>query len=482
MRPIASPHADPGGNPSTRAALACLLGGTFIVTLDFFIVAVALPSIQAELGATDAQLQWVVSAYGLAFACALIACGRLGDRLGHRRMFTAGVLVFTAASAACGLAPDPGTLLLARGLQGVGAAAITPQVLALLGTLFEGGARARAFAWYGLALGGAATSGQLLGGLLIEAAPSGLGWRACFLVNLPVGAALLMMALRVLPEDAPRRDARADLIGAALLALALWALIRTTIELRAPDGPRIAMPALAVAGLSLLWLRQSALAASGGAPLVPTGLLAAPGYAAGLAAAFAFYLSNGSLYYVLSIYLQQGRGLDALGGGLVFTGLAIGFFATSLATPALTRRWGQRVLGAGALLAAAGHLAQAALAATGTPPLALFASLLILQGAGIGLIMAPLAAAVLARAPAAHAGVASGVYATVQWAGNAMGVALVGIPFHGAIDGSGTAMAYQAGLALALGWLAGLVMVFGTVLAVSGERMREVSRSGRFQP
>ena len=468
MPPVLSPTRDARAKASPGAALACLLGGTFVVTLDFFIVAVALPSIQAELGATDAQLQWVVSAYGLAFACALIACGRLGDRHGHRRMFAAGVLVFTLASAACGLAPNAEVLLLARGLQGLGAAAITPQVLAMLGTVFEGDGRARAFAWYGLALGGAATSGQLLGGLLIEATSGGLGWRACFLVNLPVGAVLLAAAPKVLPLGTPRPAARADLLGAGLLAIGLWGLIRATIDLRAPGGPSAATVALAVLGLSLFRQRQRALAASDGAPLVPTALLTAPGYAAGLAAAFAFYLSNGSLYYVLSIYLQQGRGLDALGGGLVFTAMAVGFFATSLASPALTRRWGPRVLGAGALLAATGHAAQAALAASGTPPLALLAGLLVLQGAGIGLIMAPLAAAVLARAPAAHAGVASGVYATVQWAGNAMGVALVGIPFHGAIDGVGTAAAYQQGFAQALGWLAGLTLAFGALLRLSG--------------
>lgn len=472
MPRVSNPKPLPGANSSPGAGLACLLGGTFIVTLDFFIVAVALPSIQAELGATDAQLQWAVSAYGLAFACALIACGRLGDRLGHRRMFAAGVLVFTAASAACGLAPNAEILLLARALQGLGAAAITPQVLALLGSLFEGGARARAFAWYGLALGGAATSGQLLGGLLIEAAPAGLGWRACFLVNLPVGALLLAAVPRALPPDERRPGARADLIGAALLAIGLWSLIGTTIELRTPDGPGAATLTVGAAALLLFVLRQRALAASAGAPLVPSGLLTAPGYAAGLAAAFAFYLSNGSFYYVLSIYLQKGRGLDALGGGLVFTALAIGFFATSMAGPALARRWGQRVLGAGALLAAAGHLAQAALAASGSPALALVAALLALQGAGIGLIVAPLAAAVLARAPAAHAGVASGVYATVQWAGNAMGVALVGIPFHAAIDGLGTVASYQQGFAQSLGWLAGLVALFGGLAAVSLARTR----------
>lgn len=468
-------------NPRAGAALACLLGGTFVVTLDFFVVAVALPSIQADLGASDAQLQWVVSGYGLAFACALIACGRLGDRHGHRRMFAAGVLLFTAASAACGLAATPAVLLLARGLQGVGAAAITPQVLALLGTLFEGSARARAFAWYGLALGSAATSGQLLGGLLIEAAPAGLGWRACFLVNLPVGAALLAAVPRVLPHDAPRPGARADLVGAALLALGLWGLIRVAIDLRTPDGPGLAVPIAGALGLSLFGLRQRALAASGGTPLLPAGLLAAPGYAAGLAAAFAFYLSNGSFYYVLSIYLQRGRGLDALGGGLVFTALALGFFAASLGTPALTRRWGQRVPAAGALLVTAGHLAQATLAADGVPPLTLLATLLVLQGAGIGLIMAPLAAAVLARAPAAHAGVASGVYATVQWVGNAVGVALVGLPFHAAIEGVGTAAAadYQQGFAWALAALAGLTTLFWGLLAASGGRAAASVRADR---
>lgn len=460
---------EPGLAFHPRAALLCLLGGTFVVTLDFFIVAVALPSIQADLAASQAQLQWVVAAYGLVFASALVACGRIGDQLGRRRLFGAGVAVFTAASAGCGLAPDAGTLIAARALQGLGAAAITPQVLAMLGTLYAGRRRAWAFSWYGLALGGAATSGQLVGGLLIEADPGGLGWRACFLVNLPVGLALLAMLRAAVPRIAPQAGSRPDLAGAALLAAALAGLLWPVIEGRQAGWPAwsAAVIAAAFAVLALFARHQARLAARGASPLMPPDLLRAPGFASGLGAALAFYLTNGSFYFVLALYLQQGRGLDALAGGIVFTALALGFFATSLATPALLQRWGNRVIVLGAGLTAAGHLAQYLLAvqAPGGAPLPLVAALLALQGAGIGLVMSPLAATVLACAPARHAGVASGVFATAQWAGNALGVALIGIPFHGALAGAaGAAAGFRQGFAAALLWLAALTLVFGALI------------------
>src|SRR6266704_839319 len=182
------PAAGRAGPPAARvpwrrwAALAVLLTGSFIYTLDFFVVNVAIPSLQRDLHANAAAVQFVVAGYGVATAAGLITGGRLGDLFGRRRMFFAGLVLFCLASAACGLAPTAAILVLARVLQGLAAALFAPQVLAILGVVYQGRDRVTAFTAYGLSLGLAAVCGQLIGGLLIQADVAGSGWRAVFLV------------------------------------------------------------------------------------------------------------------------------------------------------------------------------------------------------------------------------------------------------------------------------------------------------------
>ncbi|NUU22880.1 MAG: MFS transporter, partial [Streptomycetaceae bacterium] len=183
-----------------RFALPVLLAAVFMTTLDFFIVNAAAPATRQDLGTGPAAAQSVLVGYGLAYAVGLITAGRLGDLYGPRRIFTVGLALFTAASAVCGLAPSAAVLIGGRIAQGVAAALMGPQVLALIGVLYPGAARARAFAWYGAAVGIAGTGGQALGGLLIAADPAGLGWRACFLVNVPLGIAALVLTPVVLPR------------------------------------------------------------------------------------------------------------------------------------------------------------------------------------------------------------------------------------------------------------------------------------------
>ena len=202
-----------------------LLTGTFLIVLDFFIVNVALPSIQQDLNVDATALEWLVAGYGLAFGALLLPASRWGDRYGRRRVFSIGVALFVLASAACGLAPGTPTLLLARLLQGAAAAAIGPTVLALIGDVYAGAARVRALGTYATVMGVAAASGQLIGGLLVSADLFGLGWRTIFLVNVPVGVAALAIAPRLLPDtrvDAPAVDVpEAGLAVAALTAVLL---------------------------------------------------------------------------------------------------------------------------------------------------------------------------------------------------------------------------------------------------------------------
>jgi MFS family permease len=172
-----------------------------MVVLDFFIVNVAMPAVQRDLDAGVGAIEWIVAGYGLAFAAGLVTAGRLGDQFGRRRLFGWGLAAFTLTSAACGLAPDAGLLVAARVAQGMAAALLMPQVLAIIGVAYEGRDRARAITAYAMTLGVAAVAGQLVGGALIEADLAGLGWRLCFLVNVPIGLAALAALRRTVDES-----------------------------------------------------------------------------------------------------------------------------------------------------------------------------------------------------------------------------------------------------------------------------------------
>ncbi|AJG22864.1 MFS transporter [Cupriavidus basilensis] len=462
------PHHAAASSPTAmdRLALLVMLSGTFMVVTDFFIVNVALPAIQRELHASAGALQFVVAGYGLANATGLITGGRLGDMLGRRRMFMLGLLLFALASAACGLAPSAPALVAARVAQGLAGALLQPQVLAMLSLTYTGPARARAFAAYGLTLGLAALLGQLVGGALIRADPGGLGWRACFLINVPVAIIALLLAPRVLRASPPTSGSKPDVPGMALLAAALGALVWPLVEGRQQGWPPTTLLALAMAPvlLAMFAWHQRRLHARGGQPLVSPALFAAPGFARGLAVTVAFYAGNASFYFVLALYLQDGLGLSPLQGGGAFTMLALGFFATSLAAPRIAARLGRSSIAYGAMLLAAGHWLQLANTllpwqAQGPGLMTVMLILLVVQGAGIGMVMAPLASAVLAGTAQHHAGVAAGVLATVQQVGNSVGVALVGNLFYARLESAGTAHGYDSAFAWCLGCLLGLALL-----------------------
>jgi len=202
---------------SRWSPLPIVLAGTFMVVLDFFIVNVALPSMQSRLHASDGAIEWVVAGYSLTSAILLIAAGRLGDRHGRRRVFALGLALFTLSSAACGLAASPEMLVGARLVQGGAAALLMPNVLSLIGVLYDGADRARALAAYGMTMGLAAVSGQLIGGVLVQADIAGLGWRTVFLINVPVGALALALAPRLIPESRVQGQGRIDAIGTVLV-------------------------------------------------------------------------------------------------------------------------------------------------------------------------------------------------------------------------------------------------------------------------
>jgi EmrB/QacA subfamily drug resistance transporter len=425
-----------------------VLAGIVMVVLDFFIVNVAMPALQADLGAGPAELEWIVAGYSLTAGVWLVSSGRLGDRWGRRRMYLLGLALFTVASALCGLAPDAGTLIAARLLQGAAAALLTPQVLAIIGVAFTGAARATAIAAYGLAMGVAAVSGQLVGGVLVEWDVAGLGWRSCFLINVPVGLAALA-AGRLVPESRAPGRAGLDLTGTALLTAGLAAVLVPLIEGRAQGWPPWTWASLAGALLLLaaFALRQRRLAARGDDPLLHPSLLRSRAFGAAMATQAVFWCSAASFFLVLALYLQDGRGLHPIAAGLVFTILAAAYMATSLVAPSLAQRNPRRVVLTGAASLAAGNAALLLVVARdgAAAAIAALAPGLALVGAGMGLLITPLVGLALAEVGPRWAGAASGALSTVQNVGNAIGVAVVGAVYFGRL-GDGPSPAFEASL------------------------------------
>ena len=341
------------------APLAVLMTGTFMFVLDFFILNVALPSIQHGLRAGESAIEWIVAGYALSTAVLLVTGGRLGDRFGRRRIFTIGMAIFTASSVGCALAPDPGLLIAARVVQGGGAALMAPNILSILGVVYTGPARVRAISVYGMVMGLAATAGQLIGGILIRADVAALGWRAIFWINVPLGVAALFAAARLVPESRDGQGARLDLTGVALITACLIAVVLPLVEGRQAGWPVWSWAALGAAvPLAVLFaVHQRRKAARGGTPLLNPSVFAAWPLRAGLLTQTAFWCQQAAGYLVLGLYLQQGRGMSALSAGAMFTVLAAGYLATSFRAPALTMRYGRSVIAAGALIAAAGDAA-----------------------------------------------------------------------------------------------------------------------------
>jgi EmrB/QacA subfamily drug resistance transporter len=428
----------PRVDASRWAALAVVLTGTFVVVLDFFIVNVAMPALQGDLHASTGVVEWVVAGYGLTFATLLITAGRLGDRYGRRRMFAAGMGLFTLASAACGLATGPEFLIAARVAQGAAAALLSTNVLSLINVTYEGEDRVRALGAYGTVMGLAAAGGQLIGGVLVDT----VGWRSIFLINIPVGIAALALTRRYVAESRVAQESRTDLVGTGLLTLALIDVVLPLVEGRLHGWPAWTWLCLGAAPVTLavFAVHQRRLQARGGTPLIDPSLFRDRAFTAGLVTQVAFSSGLASFFLVFALYLQQGRGLDALQAGLVFTILAAAYLATSMRTP----RIGRRSPALGAATIGAGH-ALLALTVHAGGSIAELTPALLLIGAGMGLVMAPLTATVLAGVSARHAGAASGVLATMQQIGNALGVAVTGVIFFGAAHG-GLAHAFELSL------------------------------------
>ncbi|MFJ5997435.1 MFS transporter [Streptomyces sp. NPDC092370] len=453
-RARAIPDGAPAAAPSAGALLVVLVG-TFITVLDFFIANVAVPAIKADLGATAAQSQMIIVGYGVAFTAGLITGGRLGDLYGRRRMFALGMALFMLASAVCSFAPSVTVLIVARIAQGASAALLVPQVLGIIGTVYTGAARDRAFTIYGLVIGLAGVFGQFIGGALITVDVAGLSWRTIFLINVPLCLLSLALTRRTIPESRGAGGTRLDLTGALLITATLGLVVFALLEGPERDWPVWVWEALAGAAVLLavtVWhLRRRAAAGRG--PLIEPGMFRSRLFSVGLIATVVYFLAMGSFFFVLALYLQLGRGLNPLESGLMFLALGVGYFGASMVSARSAATVTARRVAVGPLTLAVGYSA-IALTANGldlSGSVLWLLPVLLVAGLGMGLTTGPLTNLVLRGAVPEHAAAASGLLNTAQEGGAAVGVAIAGAVFFPALaDAGGTAGAYPQAFAVTL--------------------------------
>jgi EmrB/QacA subfamily drug resistance transporter len=465
-----------GNTSKKRQAIRLVCVAQFVVVLDVTIVTTALPAIRQALGFSDAELQWVFTAYALIFGGLLIFGGRVADVVGRRRTFLIGLGLFAVASAGCALAWSPAALVAGRVLQGAGAALLSPAALALLTTLSEPGeSRRRAVGWWTAVAAGGGATGWVLGGVISEY----VGWRWVFAVNVPIGLVTMALALRTLPVDQKQdRAARLDLGGAltATAGLALLVYGLTSAGARGIDRAASWLPLLFAAIGFVIFVRHEERTAD---PLLPLGLLRSRSVAGANLTAVAITASTTPAMYLAVLYVQQVLGLPAARGSLLFPGVNLGVIAGSLLGPRLLGRLGAR----GTLLAGFGGIALGTTLLLLVPgdglPVVQLVGAFAVMGLGLGAASVASTQTGTDAADPAYRGVTSGVLNSAAQVGTAVGVALL-LPLAAAI-GLDTMTGYRIGwigagaIALA-GALAGLLVP--AVRAPKPKRWRH--RSGQY--
>jgi EmrB/QacA subfamily drug resistance transporter len=425
--------------------LRIVLTGTFMALLDLSIVNVAIPSIRNNLGASFAEIQFVIAGYAAAFAVMLITGGRLGDLFGHRRVFMTGMAGFTIASALCGLSPNAVTLVAARVLQGFMAALMYPQVISVIQVSFPQRERGRAFGIFGVTIGLGIVMGPILGGLLIRNDVTGSSWRLVFLVNVPVGIVSLLATTRLLREWRSPNAKRLDIPGVALASTALFMIIYPLIEGQEVDWASwtyLSMGA-GVVVFAIFLLYEARISGGTRSPLIELSMFRDRAFSIGTVVTFIYFSAIRSFFFVLSLFLQIGLAYSPMVAGLIIVPLAIGFACGSLLSVRLVPRLGTRVLLGGYFLAGPAILGLISVLHWEGPNLRAWqiSAFLVIFGLGVSSVGVPLINIVLATVRRSDAGSASGVFTTMQQLGGAIGVAVMGVIFFGLLGSSANSAA-----------------------------------------
>ena len=450
----ASPHT------SAPWVLALTSTAQFMGALDALIVSTALRTIKQQLHASIGQLEWTVSAYSLTFAVSLMTAAVLGDRFGRRRLFTTGVAVFAASSAACAAAPGIGWLIAARAVQGTGAALVASAGMALLTSAYPPQRRGWALGIFSGAVGLAVLSGPVVGGAITQ----GLAWQWIFLINVPIGVALIPLALRRIPESVGQAGA-IDLPGIALVTAAalglVWGLVRGNSAGWA--SPEVAGTLIAGTVLVLVFVFWELRTP---APMLPMRLFGSPAFAISNAISFLLFASNFSTVFFMAQFQQVALGQDPLGTGIRLLPWTAPLFFVGPRAGALADRVGERpLIVGGLLLQTAGMASIAVIAAPGVAYAAMIAPMVI-AATGIAMAMPAVQKAVVGSVSPRDIGKASGIYNTMRWFGAVFGVAILVAVFaatgsyaspHSFTQGFSRAIAASAAIAL-IGAAAGLAL------------------------
>ncbi|XTZ18256.1 MFS transporter [Micromonospora echinospora] len=442
MTAAATASVTTGLDRRTRLGVAALLLAAFLGQFESFVIVVALPQIQQDLGADFGEVQLAAAVFVFACAAGLVIGGRAGDRYGRRRMFLASVVFFTISTLVCALATGPALLIGARLGQGIGAAVMIPQVLSLLRVVAtDPVAQARAVGGYGVAMGAGVVAGLSGGGLLIGLDVGGLGWRLAFLAMIPAGALILLGGLG-LPESRDEAPQRLDVAGAVLTLLCLPSLL-TPLML----GPAYGWPGwiwlflAAGAVLAVILLVQQRRGARRGVDvLFAPRLLGVTGFPTSMVTLLVLYAGNAGWFLILTYHLQRGLDLSPIATGLAFAPLGVGFALGSATSGRLASRNSKQVAVGGAALAAISMLgAAASVALSDGPQIAALAVLAGTAGAGQGLIVAPLLAGILGLTSVRDVGAVVGIANTVIQFGLVVGFAVTGVAYQsfGASDPAG---------------------------------------------
>jgi EmrB/QacA subfamily drug resistance transporter len=448
--------------------------------LDSTVVNIALPHIGADLGSSLAVLQWIMNAYLLTLAGLILLGGGLGDRYGRRRLLVTGTVWFAAASVLCALAPDAGVLVAARAAQGVGAALLTPGSLALIQSAFHPEDRSRAVgAWSGL--GGVATAlGPFLGGWLVD----GPGWRWIFLINVPLAAVVVAVALLRVPESRDdQASGRFDALGAVLAALSLAGITYALISASEHPSPALtAVPAVLGVALGVLFVLVERRTAE---PMLPLSMLSSALFVRVNAVTLCLYAAIGGTFFLLPVALQTGLGFSALEAGAATIPITVLMLALSSASGAVAGRIGPRLpLTAGPLLSAAGLVLLARVDAGSGYWTTVFPGVVVM-GLGMSVFVAPLTATVLASVPVRRSGIASGINNAASRAAQLLAVAALplatGLSGHGYAAAGAVLHAFRESTLICAGLMVLAALVSWTtvradVLHPGGREPREIAK------
>ncbi|TCO58126.1 MFS transporter [Actinocrispum wychmicini] len=422
------------GHPRRWAALAVLMIAGFMDLLDTTIVNVALPAIRGDLNAGYSAVQWVAAGYTLAFAVGMITGGRLGDLYGRKRMFLLGMAGFTVFSLLCGLAWSPETLVAARVLQGLSASVMIPQILSTLYATFPPSERASAGGMFGGIAGLAAILGPLLSGVLVENSVFDLGWRAIFLVNVPVGIAALIAAWIVVPDTRSDHPLKPDLRGMVLVTVALLLVLVPLVQGRELGWPTWTFVSMALS-LPFFALFVWSSRARGISALVPIRLFKSRGFAGGAAMLGVFFGGMSAFFLAYTLTMQVGLGFTPLKSGLTSLPFSIGTMITIIPGDALVKRFGRYVGTVGALGFAAAMVGMLSTMDARTDFWDMVPWLL-LAGLGMGAVIGPVFAMAGAKVRQEDAGAASGTLNASDQLGGALGISLLGVLFFNNLTSS----------------------------------------------